>query len=393
MKKRLLFIQFAGDYRDAVQRFAQGGDETYYAQKYSVNFVAELAQKVDEVATLCCLTDSPYDELLENGVRAIGAGFKETLHLRSLLRLIETYQPTHIVLRAPLEGVIRWAIQKKLKIFLTLADSFGSRGLRNTIRNYQLRQLLNHPQVDWVGNHGLTASKSLEKMGVDPKKIIPWDWPHVVSPSLFLPKDLPPPNHIFTLMYVGGIYLSKGLGDVLMALSMLRDRGISVQLKVAGTGDQDLLMQQCCELNLLNAVTFLGLIPNVEVVPQMREADLVVVPSRHEYPEGFPMTIYETLCSRTPLIVSDHPMFMDHLKHEVNALIFPAGNAMALSKNIEKLFNSPHLYSKLSIASHETWERLQLTAKWGDIVYHWLEDTPENWQWLSAHSLAAKAMI
>jgi glycosyltransferase involved in cell wall biosynthesis len=393
MKKRLLFIQFAGDYRDAVQRFAQGGDETYYAQKYSVNFVAELAQKVDEVATLCCLTDSPYDELLENGVRAIGGGFKETLHLRSLLRLIETYQPTHIVLRAPLEGVIRWAIQKKLKIFLTLADSFGSRGLRNTIRNYQLRQLLNHPQVDWVGNHGLTASKSLEKMGVDPKKIIPWDWPHVVSPSLFLPKNLPPPNHIFTLMYVGGIYLSKGLGDVLMALSMLRDRGISVQLKVAGTGDQDLLMQQCCELNLLNAVTFLGLIPNVEVVPQMREADLVVVPSRHEYPEGFPMTIYETLCSRTPLIVSDHPMFMDHLKHEVNALIFPAGNAMALSKNIEKLFNSPHLYSKLSIASHETWERLQLTAKWGDIVYHWLEDTPENWQWLSAHSLAAKAMI
>ena len=118
MKKRLLFIQFAGDYRDAVRRFSQGGDETYYAQKYSVNFVAELAQKVDEVATLCCLTDQPYNELLENGVRAMGAGFKETVHLHPLIQLIETYQPTHIVLRAPLEGVIRWAIQKKLKIFL-----------------------------------------------------------------------------------------------------------------------------------------------------------------------------------------------------------------------------------------------------------------------------------
>ena len=85
MKKRLLFIQFAGDYRDAVRRFSQGGDETYYAQKYSVNFVAELAQKVDEVATLCCLTDQPYNELLENGVRAMGAGFKETVHLHPLI--------------------------------------------------------------------------------------------------------------------------------------------------------------------------------------------------------------------------------------------------------------------------------------------------------------------
>ncbi len=33
---RLLMVQYAGDYREAVERFAEGKGETYYAHKYSV---------------------------------------------------------------------------------------------------------------------------------------------------------------------------------------------------------------------------------------------------------------------------------------------------------------------------------------------------------------------
>jgi len=33
----------------------------------------------------------------------------------------------------------------------------------------------------------------------------------------------------------------------------------------------------------------------------MAEADAVLIPSRRTYPEGFPKTINEGLCSRTPL--------------------------------------------------------------------------------------------
>ena len=40
----------------------------------------------------------------------------------------------------------------------------------------------------------------------------------------------------------------------------------------------------------------------------MSAHDIVIVPSRHDYPEGLPMTIYEALAMRTPLVVSDHPM-------------------------------------------------------------------------------------
>lgn len=229
MKKRLIFVQFAGDYREAVKRFSEGGDETYYAQKYSVNVVAESIDLVDEVATLCCMTEEYYNEVLENGVRAIGAGFKDKIHTNFLLQLLEAYQPTHIVIRAPLRGVIRWSIQHKLKILLTLADSFGLPRFKTMFQNYQLSQLLNHKQVDWVGNHGIASSKSLKKIGVDAKKVIPWDWPHPVSPHLFPVKDLPTSQNIWTLVYVGGIQLNKGFEDILTAIATLTLRGLPVQ--------------------------------------------------------------------------------------------------------------------------------------------------------------------
>jgi glycosyltransferase involved in cell wall biosynthesis len=83
-------------------------------------------------------------------------------------------------------------------------------------------------------------------------------------------------------------------------------------------------------------------------------------------------------------------MFLDTLIHEVNALIFPAGNAIALSENIERLLSSPELYARFSTASCETWQKLQLAAKWGDIVHHWLSDTEADRQWLQSCSLAAQ---
>ena len=57
---RITFVQF-GDYAEAVHRFAKGGAETYYAQRYSVEFVGDLATKVEDV-TVICVDAEPCDE-------------------------------------------------------------------------------------------------------------------------------------------------------------------------------------------------------------------------------------------------------------------------------------------------------------------------------------------
>ena len=386
---RLLTIQYAGDYREAVQRFAEGGVETYYAQKYSVDAVAEIGKEIEESAVLCCLTTQPYNELLQNGVRAIGAGFNDKIHTQKLIQLIESTNPTHLIVRTPIREVFVWAIKNKVKTIAILADSFSRQGVRNKIQNYRLSNLLNNNQINWVFNHGINACLSIRDIGVNPNKIIPWDWPYFVTPDSFSPKALREEEKKWCLLYVGSVTESKGVGDVLDALAQLRAKNFPVKLQIAGRGEMDVFHQKVKQLQIEDDVEFLGLVPNNKVVHLMREADIVLIPSRHDYPEGFPLTIYEALCSRTPIVASDHPMFQNNLKHGVNAMVFPASNSIALSECIEKLLSAPELYQSLSIASSDAWNRLQIPVKWADMINRWLDDSPENQQWLFEHRLSS----
>jgi glycosyltransferase involved in cell wall biosynthesis len=134
-------------------------------------------------------------------------------------------------------------------------------------------------------------------------------------------------------------------------------------------------------------VRFAGLVPNEDVPVAMREADAVVIPSRHEYPEGLPLTIYEALAARTPIIASDHPMFRGALNQEQSALVFSAGDAEALAAAIERLSEDQQLYAQLSANSEAAWTALQLPVSWGSLLEKWLSGSAEDQDWLRAHRL------
>ena len=180
---RLTIVQYAGDYREAFERFERGGRATYQAQRYSVGFVGSLADQLDQVAVVCALTESPYDIVLSNGVRAVGAGFKSGFHSRDLVPLVARTTPDRLVLATPMVPLLKWARKNRVPTIATLADSFQEKGLRSRIRHWGLAAELNRANVAWVGNHGIAACLSLLKIGVDGPKIIPWDWPPSHRPS------------------------------------------------------------------------------------------------------------------------------------------------------------------------------------------------------------------
>jgi glycosyltransferase involved in cell wall biosynthesis len=386
---RLLFVQYAGDYREAVQRFAAGGPETYYAQKYSVEAVAEIGKGIEEVAVLCCMTAEPYNEVLPNGVRAIGAGFDKEIQVKKLLELIEEQQPTHLIVRTAIREVFRWAINKKIPTIATFAESISRRGVRSKLRNFLLAYLLNNKQIEWVGAYGVNSAVLFKQIGVNPDKIIPWDFIVTETPDSFSPKKLPTNVKDWELFYIGSMIEAKGVGDILEALALLRAKNLPIRLKIAGRDEKDYFHNKARQLKIEDCVEFLGLVPNNTVLPLMREADIVLVPSRHEYPEGFPLAITHALCARTPIVASDHPMFLDNLKDGVSAMIFPAANPNALSDCLEKLLSNPELYWSLSVESYNAWKRLQIPVKWAEMINCWLDDSQTSWQWLFEHRLAS----
>jgi glycosyltransferase involved in cell wall biosynthesis len=191
------------------------------------------------------------------------------------------------------------------------------------------------------------------------------------------------------MLFVGHLSEAKGVGDALRAIANLKQKGFIVNLKLAGKGSLEQFQAQAQQLGIANQVEFLGLVKNKEIVNLMRSADLVLIPSRHEYPEGFPMTIYEALCSRTPIVASDHPMFRERLQHQSNAMVFQAGNSAAIANCVEEILKSPQLYYSLSQASKETWQQLQIPVQWADLMHYWLKQSVESHSWLLEKTLAS----
>lgn len=393
---RLLIVNFAGDIRTDFQRLAAGGDETYYAQKYSLDAYAGLKKYADEVAVLVYITQENYNVVLPNGIRAIGCGFcdYQDINVQKVIESIEDYSPTHLIISLFDTDLLCWAVSKNVPTLTTFLGTVPTRNrsifhsMVRRFKNQKIIGLLNKPNVQWVGSYGINSSRRLQHLGVKSEKIIPWDLLVDSNPGNFLPKPSPSRNKSFHLCYVGSISESKGVGDLLKAVKKLKEKSFSIHLDIVGSDHSNFAKDLISKLNIEDCVKLLGFVSNHMIEPLMHQSDLVVVPSRHTYPEGFPLVIHHALRACTPIVASDHPMFEGYLQHSVNAMIFPEGNVLSLSNCIAEVLTSVELYERISKNSHETWRQLRLPVKWADLANRWLSHTSIDQQWLTKHSLS-----
>ncbi len=391
---RLLYVQNAGDVREAYHRLSNGGQETYHAQRYSIDSYATLCKSVDEFAVLTYHTAEAYDEVLGNGVRVIGGGLCNQACADAMIQMIVRYSPSHLVLHTIDRDIIRWTAKQRIPAVTTFANTFAreaSRFPRNLVRETRNRwtaKSLNQANFRWVGSYGINSSRELARLGVDPAKIIPWDYLLDSNAGSFSAKQSPASRKRFTLCYVGSISAGKGIPELIHAVAILKSKSVEVTLKLVGDDAENVALHQCKQYRVQDDVERMGILPNQLIEPLMHQCDLVIVPSRHEYPEGFPLVIHHALRACTPTVASDHPMFTRHLKHRENSMIFAQKNASAMADCIEEALMTPSLYEAISAASHATWDRLRLPVKWADLVNRWVSDTPEDQQWLSERCLA-----
>jgi glycosyltransferase involved in cell wall biosynthesis len=138
-----------------------------------------------------------------------------------------------------------------------------------------------------------------------------------------------------------------------------------------------------------DAVEFLGAVASDTVIDLMRRAAIVVIPSRHEYSEGFPLTIFEALCARTPIVASDHPMFRHHLVNRQSAMVFHERHERELAQRVIELMRDPNLYGSLSDVAVATWEAAQVPVKWTAMIQRWLSDAPADRAWLESNAVGS----
>lgn len=386
-RKNITIVQYFGDHKAAYELKKSHSGETYYGHSYVLDTLDEIQGAIGNVTHMCCSSPSPYDETLPSGVRIIGAGTAGYHYGPDRIGLIESTNPTEIIFLGPMTRFLRHFLKSDARIMSLLADSFELNYFRRIYRYGKLSSLLNNSKVEFIANHGYPSCRSLIRIGVNPNKILAWDWPYSRSPDQNSPKHLRRGN-TFNIFFAGAINVRKGVGDIITSLPLAVSKGLDVRAAFAGDGEIEFFERMAEKHGVRERVTFLGRISNHEVFQRMRHADAVVVPSQHAYPEGFPLTIYESLCARTPIILSDHPMFVQQMAEGIDCLFYRSRKVGELADAITRIATDPVLYAGLSERSGAAWARLQIQLKWGDLIKHWISGKPDDIQWLSERSVS-----
>ena len=144
----------------------------------------------------------------------------------------------------------------------------------------------------------------------------------------------------------------KGLAEYVDAARILRARGVPVDLLLAGTpdpGNPAAVPESAVRARVSEGlVQWLG---HVDDMPALfRSVQIVALPS---YREGLPKGLIEAGASGCALVTTDVPGCREVVTHEVDGLLVPVKDGVALADAIERLVRDPALRNTLGAAARK----------------------------------------
>ncbi|EHA14326.1 glycosyltransferase [Halomonas sp. HAL1] len=195
------------------------------------------------------------------------------------------------------QSVLRKSGRKKIVVMETV-DGHGFFGyLKRLIYSYLFK--VADKSLLAVLAIGLNTADWVVSRGVNRNKVFPFAYflPEAES-SQGKPKA---PSSRFRFICVGQFTERKRLDLLIEALASL-PKNQNFELAVVGSGPLEQGLREKAESMLPGRVDWIGLLPMAQVREEMRVADCLVLPSRHD---GWGAVVSEALMSGTPAIASD----------------------------------------------------------------------------------------
>jgi len=327
-----------------------------------ISLLAEIGDPV--VATRSSGRD---DEIEALGARMIRFDLKraslnplqQALTIRRLAELITAEKPdvVHVIAMQPM--VLAGLATRFAKVphvvlhltglgFLAISEGRAARVIRPAAFRVLSRVLAdpsshlfaeNPDDVAYMADHGACAGGRVTILGGAGLDLTGF-------PVLPQPQRTPP-----IAALVGRMIRSKGIETLIEAKKMLRGRGVSIEIALYGRSDSD--NPEAIPPERLRAWEAEGLITwhgHVEDLASVwREAAIAVLPAITR--EGMPRAVLEAAAYARPQIVTDVPGCRHFVRHGVDGLVVPPGNAIALADGLQKLAADPELQASLGTAA------------------------------------------
>ncbi|WP_158828567.1 glycosyltransferase family 4 protein [Mucilaginibacter lacusdianchii] len=148
------------------------------------------------------------------------------------------------------------------------------------------------------------------------------------------------------LLYVGRLIKEKGIYDVVNAFAQIRSTA-KAKLVIVGWGaEEESLKQLCVQLGINDDVIFTGFIPEKDVVDFYANSDVLVFPTY--FPEGFPMSLFNSVSAGLPIITTPTRAATDYLSDPDNCLWVKPQNPDSIAVAMLTLLQSDVLAHNMS---------------------------------------------
>lgn len=171
-----------------------------------------------------------------------------------------------------------------------------------------------------------------------------------------IPYTPPAPDQVCKIFSCGRLNPVKGHADLIRAIGLLQQRGLNVQLEIAGEDEQggtgyhqelDRLIQ---ELGLSDRVKLLGAVSEARIRQGLESAHLFALASLNE---GVPVAVMEAMAMEVPIVVTNVGGTWELVNNGVDGILVEAENAEVMADAIAKVLQDPELALRLSQASRQ----------------------------------------
>lgn len=177
-------------------------------------------------------------------------------------------------------------------------------------------------------------------------------------------KKIRPKKEIKNLIYVGRLTYGKGIQDLLVAFSQLRNKKLNLTIVGDGPFRKNLEMLSK-KLNIAKRVKFVGNKDKKEVMKFYSNSDIFINPS---YSEGLPNTVIEAGATGLAVIATDVGGTEEIIINKKTGLLIKEKDPKEIKKAIEFMLNNPQ--ERISYQKNIQ-EQIKKNFDWKEVVSNW----------------------
>jgi glycosyltransferase involved in cell wall biosynthesis len=218
-------------------------------------------------------------------------------------------------------------------------------------------------RADLVHAWGENMAQSVYELGGEKDKVL--ILPRGIDLSNFT-ADADKPFDRVQIFASRALHPDYGYDVIINAIHSIKEVGIPVDFRIAGSGSEDyFLKQMVLNLGLDSEITFLGRISNEALKKELQTSNVYI---SMPVTEGVSASLLEAMACCCIPVVSDLPANRQWITNRVNGFLIPVGDVRELANSLTFLWNNIEEYKPV-LASNKSLVQLKASQKTNTEVF------------------------